>query len=102
MLEGTIQENFNRTNSRILRNLDPADRSDDHAMHEARAEESRDGENVTRMGEAAPLLAELHVIRGAGCTPISPAHSASFLQKALKWIKIYGRFIGPGFMVGNL
>jgi len=101
MLEGTTREDFNRTNSRILRTLDPADPSDDHAMHEAPEEESRDGENASGMGEAAPLLGELHVIRGADCTPI-PAHSASFLQKVLKWIKIYGRFIGPGFMVGNL
>jgi hypothetical protein len=102
MLEGTARGDFNRTNSRILHRLDPADPSDDHAMHEARAEESRDGENASGMGEAAPLLAELHVIRGTDFTPIPPAHSASFLQKVLKWIKIYGRFIGPGFMVGNL
>jgi hypothetical protein len=57
---------------------------------------------------AVDSLSELHVIRGARSTqqadftPISPAHSVSFLQKALKWIKIYGRFIGPGFMVYNL
>jgi hypothetical protein len=109
MLEGTTREDFNRTNSRILRRLDPADPSDDHAMHEPREEESCDGENASRMG-VAPVdsPAELHVVRGARSTqqadftPISPAHSVSFLQKALKWIKIYGRFIGPGFMVGNL
>lgn len=108
MLEGTTGEDFNQTNSRILRRSNPADASDDHAMHEAREEESRDGENASGMGESAPLLAELHVIRSptstqqAGFIPISSAHSVSFLQKALKWIKIYGRFIGPGFMVGNL
>jgi hypothetical protein len=57
---------------------------------------------------AVDSLPELHVIRGARSTqqadftPISPAHSVSFLKKALKWIKIYGRFIGPGFMVYNL
>jgi hypothetical protein len=105
-LEGTTRDDFNRTNSRILRRLDPADPSDDHAMHEPREEESRDGENAAGMG--VDSLADLHVTRGvrstqeADFTPNSPAHSASFLQKALKWIKIYGRFIGPGFMVGNL
>jgi hypothetical protein len=113
MLKGTIREDFNRTNSRILRRLDPADPSDDHAMHEAREEESREGENASGIGveRAAPpvdCLAELHVIHSvrstqqADFTPISPAHSANFLQKALKWIKIYGRFIGPGFMVDSL
>jgi hypothetical protein len=110
MLEGTTREDFNQTNSRILRILDPAHPSDDHAMHEAREEESRDRENASEMGvETAALPVDpLHVIRDtrstqqADFTPISPAHSASFFQKALKWIKIYGRFIGPGFMVGNL
>ena len=75
-------------------------------MLEAREEESRDGENASWMGVETAALPV--VIRGARSTqqadftPISPAHSASFLQKALKWIKIYGRFIGPGFMVRNL
>jgi hypothetical protein len=112
-LESTTREHFNRTNSRILRTLDPTDPSDDHAMHEPREEESRDGENASWMGvetaaSPAESLTELLVTRGArstqqaDCTPISPAHNASFLQKALKWIKIYGRFIGPGFMVRNL
>jgi hypothetical protein len=109
----STRENFNGTNPRILRRLDPADPSDDYAMLEPREEESRDGENASWRGvetAASPVesLAELLEIRGARSTqqadftPIPPAHSANFLQKALKWIKIYGRFIGPGFMVGNL
>lgn len=82
-------------------------------MHEASEEESRNGEHASGTGveTAAPpvdTLAELLVIRDARSTqqadftPISPEHGTSFLHKALKWIKIYGRFIGPGFMVGNL
>jgi hypothetical protein len=82
-------------------------------MHEAREEQPRDGEDASgrRVETTAPpldSLAELHVIpaatstQEADFTPMSPEHSVSFLQKALKWIKIYGRFIGPGFMVGSL
>lgn len=99
MLEGITQEDLNKINSRILRRLNPAGPSDDHAMHEANMEESRNRENTSRTtGETAPLLGELHVTRDADIATGSP----SFLQKVLKWIKIYGRFIGPGFMVGKL
>lgn len=109
-LEGTTREDFNRTNSRILRRLDPAGPSDDHAMHEAREAEPRDGKNASWMGVETTAsqvnsLAELHVMRGVqytqepDFTPSSPARSASFLQKAQRWMKIYGQFIGPGFMI---
>jgi metal iron transporter len=98
-LEGTPREDFKRTNSRILRRLDPAGPSDDHG-------EPRDGENASAVSAAS--LAELHVMPGVlyaqepDFTPSSPARSASFLQKARKWMKIYSQFIGPGFMVGYL
>jgi hypothetical protein len=103
-LEGTTREDLNRTNSRILRRIDPAGPSDDHATHEAREGEPR----VETVAPRVDSLAELHVMPAVlytqepDFTPSSPARNASFLQKAQKWMKIYGQFIGPGFMVGHL
>lgn len=111
VLEGTTREDFNdRTNARLLRRLSPDELTEEVQVDkgpDAPPSKKAPAATVGGVGRALPpdAQSDSNVVTTTYNTPHHPYGSgggpqgSSRFQKIKQTLRIYGGFIGPGFMV---